>query len=37
MGELVNGRTTNVLAYTTVTVIIGLNLLLIYQAFGGSF
>ncbi len=37
MGELANGKTTNVLAYTTVTIIIGLNLLLIFQAFGGSF
>jgi len=37
MGELANGRSTNVLAYATVTVIIGLNLLLIYQSFGGKF
>ena len=37
MGELANGRSTNVLAYTTVTVIIALNLLLIYQSFGGQF
>jgi manganese transport protein len=37
MGELANGKTTNILAYITVTVIIGLNVLLIYQAVGGSF
>jgi manganese transport protein len=37
MGELANGRTTNGLAYATVTVIIGLNLLLIYQTVGGQF
>jgi manganese transport protein len=37
MGELANGKTTNILGYITVTIIIGLNLLLIYQAFGGSF
>lgn len=37
MGELTNGRSTNVLAYATVTVIIGLNLLLIYQGVGGKF
>jgi manganese transport protein len=37
MGELVNGRSTNVLAYATVSVIVGLNLLLIYQSFGGKF
>ena len=37
MGELANGRSTNGLAYATVTVIIGLNLLLIYQSVGGSF
>jgi manganese transport protein len=37
MGELANGRSTNILAYTTVTVIIGLNLLLIYQQLGGRF
>ena len=37
MGELANGRSTNVLAYTTVTVIIALNLLLIYQSLGGQF
>jgi manganese transport protein len=37
MGELVNGRSTNLLAYVTVTVIVGLNLLLIYQSVGGKF
>jgi len=37
MGELANGRTTNVLSYATVTVIIGLNMLLLYQTFGGKF
>ena len=37
MGELANGRSTNMLAYTTVTVIVGLNLLLIYQSLGGKF
>lgn len=37
MGELANGKITNILAYTTVTIIICLNLLLIYQAFGGNF
>ena len=37
MGELANGRTTNGLAYATVTVIISLNLLLLYQTFGGKF
>lgn len=37
MGELVNGRSTNLLAYVTVTVIIGLNLLLIVQGLGGKF
>ena len=37
MGELANGRTTNVLAYSSVTVIISLNMLLLYQIFGGKF
>ncbi|HWY67299.1 MAG TPA: Nramp family divalent metal transporter [Terriglobales bacterium] len=37
MGELANGRTTNVLAYASVTVIISLNMLLLYQIFGGKF
>jgi manganese transport protein len=37
MGELANGRSTNALAYTTVTIIIGLNVLLIYQSLGGQF
>ena len=37
MGELANGRSTNMLAYATVTVIVGLNLLLIYQSLGGKF
>ena len=37
MGELANGSSTNLLAYTTIAIIIGLNVLLIYQAFGGRF
>ena len=37
MGELANGRTTNGLAYATVSVIIALNALLVFQALGGSF
>jgi manganese transport protein len=37
MAELANGRTTNGLAYACVTVILGLNLLLIYQMLGGHF
>jgi manganese transport protein len=37
MGELVNGRKTNGLAYLTVSVIIALNLLLLYQLMGGKF
>jgi len=37
MGEHVNSRRTNWLAYATTTVIITLNLLLLYQAFGGKF
>jgi len=37
MGELANGRTTNGLAYASVTVIISLNMLLLYQIFGGKF
>jgi len=37
MGELANGRSANGLAYTTVAIIIALNVLLIYQAMGGKF
>jgi manganese transport protein len=37
MGDLVNGRSTNWLAYITVSVILGLNILLLYQTFGGAF
>jgi manganese transport protein len=37
MGDLVNNRRTNALAYTVTAVIIGLNLLLLYQQFGGQF
>jgi manganese transport protein len=37
MHDLVNGKTTNLLAYLSIAIIIGLNLLLIYQQFGGSF
>ncbi len=37
MGDLTNSRTTNTLAYTTATVILALNALLLYQAFGGNF
>ncbi len=37
MGDLVNYRHTNFLAYLTITVILSLNLLLLYQTFGGTF
>jgi len=37
MGEHVNSRHTNALAYAATTVILGLNLLLLYQTFGGKF
>jgi manganese transport protein len=37
MGDLVNGRRTNLLAYITIGVILGLNALLLYQTFGGKF
>jgi manganese transport protein len=37
MGDLVNGLQTNWLAYLTVAVILGLNGLLLYQTFGGTF
>ena len=37
MGDLVNGRRTNLLAYVTIGVILCLNALLLYQTFGGKF
>jgi manganese transport protein len=37
MGDLVNGKRTNWLAYVTVGVIVVLNGLLLYQIFGGKF
>ena len=37
MHDLANGRTTNWLAYVTTTIIIALNVLLLYQQFGGKF
>jgi len=37
MQELVNSRITNLLAYVTTGVIIALNALLLYNAFGGKF
>jgi len=37
MGDLVNNRRTNALAYVVTGVIIALNLLLLYQQFGGEF
>jgi manganese transport protein len=37
MGDLVNNRRTNALAYVVAAVIIALNLLLLYQQFGGEF
>ncbi|MGH2568186.1 MAG: Nramp family divalent metal transporter [Bacteroidota bacterium] len=37
MGELKNGKVTNLLAITVAAIIIGLNMLLLYQFFGGEF
>jgi len=37
MGDLVNHPRTNWLAYVSVTVILALNVLLLYQTFGGKF
>jgi manganese transport protein len=37
MGDLVNAAHTNWLAYVTVTIIVSLNILLLYQTFGGAF
>lgn len=37
MGDLVNGRITNAMAYVSVGVVITLNLLLVYQILGGKF
>ncbi len=37
MGDLVNGRRTNWMAYATVAIIVALNGLLLYQTFGGKF
>jgi manganese transport protein len=37
MGDLVNNKRTNALAYVVAGVIIALNLLLLYQQFGGEF
>lgn len=37
MGDLVNRGSTNWLAYVTVSVILALNVLLLYQTFGGAF
>jgi manganese transport protein len=37
MGDLVNNRRTNALAYVVTAVIIALNVLLLYQQFGGEF
>jgi manganese transport protein len=37
MSDLVNRRSTNYMAYAITTVIVGLNLLLIYKQIGGSF
>jgi manganese transport protein len=37
MHDLVNGRTTNWLAYVTIAIIVVLNVLLLYQQFGGKF
>ena len=36
MGELVNRRLTNLAAYTVAAMIIGLNVFLLYQTFGGA-
>ncbi|HZQ23048.1 MAG TPA: Nramp family divalent metal transporter [Terriglobales bacterium] len=37
MGDLVNNQRTNWLTYITITIIIALNGLLLYQSFGGKF
>jgi manganese transport protein len=37
MADLVNNRRTNAFAYAVTAVIIALNLLLLYQSFGGEF
>ncbi|HXG38393.1 MAG TPA: Nramp family divalent metal transporter [Bacteroidota bacterium] len=37
MGELRNGRLTNILAVASAVLVIGLNILLLYQFFGGTF
>ena len=37
MGDLTNSRITNWLAYATISIILGLNALLIYQSLGGKF
>jgi Mn2+/Fe2+ NRAMP family transporter len=37
MGDLVNNPRTNWLAYITIAAILGLNGLLLYQTFGGTF
>jgi Mn2+/Fe2+ NRAMP family transporter len=37
MGEHANLRRTNWLAYAAVAVVLGMNALLLYNTFGGSF
>jgi Mn2+/Fe2+ NRAMP family transporter len=37
MADLANSRRTNVMAYVVTALIIGLNLLLLYQFAGGKF
>jgi len=37
MADLVNRRSTNYMAYAVTAIIVGLNLLLLYKGFGGSF
>jgi manganese transport protein len=37
MGDLTNNRQTNLLAYLSTSVILSLNVLLLYQTFGGKF
>ena len=37
MADLVNRRSTNYMAYVVTAIIVGLNLLLLYKGFGGSF
>jgi manganese transport protein len=37
MGDLTNNPRTNLLAYVSTLVIISLNVLLLYQSFGGKF